>query len=186
MDCTDKTAVCVLCCWSTHKLELFHRIQKWNERHYQRGALWQVGVKIYTGHNGSPCPRSASSLYGLKPSSVLQGLAGNILAEAVEQHGKMEQEVLLLISEVLEHPYALMGELERAILTTAAERSGKSVLDLLVYLKASVSRDAEQDANDLQADADQAAARAEEPRDETYGPLSPGMDRAERQAQDAR
>ena len=167
-DCTDKTAVCVLCCRSAHKLELFHRIQKWNGRHYQTGALWQVGVKIYTGHNGSPCPRSSSSLYGLQPSSVTQGLEGDILAEVAEQHGKTEQEVLLLISEALEHPYALMGELERAILTTAAERSGKSVLELLVYLKASVLQDAERDANELQADADRATARAEEPLDETH------------------
>lgn len=86
MDCMDKTAVCVLCCQSAHKLELFHRIQKWNGRHYQQGALWQVGVKIYTDHNGSPCPRSLSSLYGLQPSRVPQGLAGNILAEIAAEH----------------------------------------------------------------------------------------------------
>ena len=55
-DCTDRQPLCVYCCRNEHRKVPFHRVEKWNGRHYQCGALWQVGVKIYTGHNGQPCP----------------------------------------------------------------------------------------------------------------------------------
>jgi hypothetical protein len=55
MDCADHRPTCALCCRTRHHLDYFHRIEKWNGRFYQPAGLWQVGVKIFTGHDGQPC-----------------------------------------------------------------------------------------------------------------------------------
>jgi hypothetical protein len=36
-------------------LNIFHQVEKWNGQFYQQGALWQVRVKIFVGHNGDTC-----------------------------------------------------------------------------------------------------------------------------------
>jgi hypothetical protein len=164
LDCTDKTAVCLVCCKNTHKLELFHRIEKWNGRHYQQGALWQVGVKIFTGHNGSPCPRSIAALSSMQRKGTkppLPGLAGSILAEVAAEIGTAESEVLWLISEALDQPITALGSTEQRILSLAAEKSGQTVLHLLDYLKQSIGHGAEDEAEELQTKSDNAAAEAE-------------------------
>ena len=168
LDCTDKSAVCVLCCRDAHSRNLFHRVQKWNGRHYRQGALWQVGLKIHTGHGGSPCPRGLSALSGIKQQiATNQNIAGDVLEEVADQFGKSQADILLLISNALEHPPALMSQMERDVLTATAEKSGHSVLHLLGYLKSFLSRNAEQEADSLQADADQAAAQDEGPTEPT-------------------
>jgi hypothetical protein len=168
LDCTDKSAVCVLCCRDAHSMNLFHRVQKWNGRHYRQGALWQVRLKIHTGYGGSPCPRGLSALSGIKQQiATNQNIAGDVLEEVVDQFGKSQADILLLISNALEHPPALMSQMERDVLTATAEKSGHSVLHLLGYLKSFRSRNAEQEANSLQANADQAAAQDEGPTEPT-------------------
>lgn len=167
LDCTDKTAVCVLCCQNAHSMNLFHRVEKWNGRHYRQGALWQVGLKIHTGHGGSPCPRSLSAPSGIKQQiSTNQHLAVDVLDEVAKQFDRSQADIVLLISNALEHPPSLMSEMQRNVLTAIAEKSGQSVLHLLAYLKSWLSRNAEQEADELQADADRAAAEAEGPREE--------------------
>jgi len=158
-DCIDKRPVCILCCRNQHVINPFHCVEKWNSCYYQQGALWQVRVKIHTGHNGFPCSRSLSALsmvheYMPAPEST----AGNVLGEVAEQYDKSQAEVVTLISNALQHSLHLMTEMERTILSTIASKSGKTMLDLLDYLKAKVSQHAEQDVDDLQADADHAAA----------------------------
>jgi len=109
-------------------MNLFHRIEKWNGRHYQPGALWQVGLKIHTRHNGSPCPHGHSALSELKQQiSTNQNIAGNILEEVAIQFGKTEAEIVALISEALEHPVFLMNPVEQEVLTAIAEKSGRPV-----------------------------------------------------------
>ena len=44
-----------------HTTTLFHRIRKWNGHYYQAAALWQVGVKLYLGHEGKICPSRAAT-----------------------------------------------------------------------------------------------------------------------------
>jgi hypothetical protein len=167
LDCTDKSAVCVLCCRNTHQMNLFHRVEKWNGRHYQQGALWQVGVKIHTGHNGQPCHKSLSALSAWKLDvPAPQSIAGNVLEEVAAQFGKTQEEVLHLISDALPHPLHLMSAMEHAVLSVIAEKAGRTLPGLILHLKASVSLQAEQDAEDLQAGSDQAAAEDEGPRDE--------------------
>jgi hypothetical protein len=162
LDCMDKTPICVLCCRNRHKLDIFHRVEKWNGRYYQKGALWQVGVKIYMGHNGSPCPGSIAALSEVE-QHVGAGPNGSarILEEVAMQLGLPQEEVIMNISDAMEHPIGNMNNIQRTILTSAAEKSGRSVLDLLRYLKERVSQTAEDDADLLQAESDKTAAEAE-------------------------
>jgi hypothetical protein len=146
-------------------MNLFHRVQKWNGRHYQQGALWQVGVKIHTGHNGSPCPSRLAGRPGLNQQSpVSEGFVdGQVLEEVAKQFGKPQANILSIISEALDHPPALMSQIECDVLNAIADKSGKSMLDLLVFLKEYLSRTAERDADDLQASSDRTAAHDEGP-----------------------
>jgi len=148
-------------------MNLFHRVEKWNGRHYKQGTLWQVGVKIHTRHNRTPCPQSLSALSGISPEITSpNNKAGIILEQVAEHFGKPQAEIVRLISEALEHPPALMSEIERDVLTMTAEQSGQSVLHLMGYLKSYLSRSAEREADQLQADSDQAAAQDEGPREQ--------------------
>ena len=148
-------------------MNIFYRVEKWNGRHYQQGALWQVGLKIHTGHNGSPCPRGLSALSGSKQQpSMPQNMAGDVLEEVAQQFGKSQPDIVLLIAEALEHPPALMSQMEWDVLTAMAEKTGQPVLNLLVNLKSFLTRKAEQEADALQADSDHAAAEDEGPREQ--------------------
>jgi hypothetical protein len=148
-------------------LNLFHRVEKWNGWHYRQGALWQVGLKIHTGHGGSPCPRSLSALSGIKQQiSTNQHMTVDVLDEVAKQFDRSQADIVLLISNALEHLPSLMSEMQQNVLTAIAEKSGQSVLHLLAYLKSWLSRNAEQETDELQADADRAAAEAEGPREE--------------------
>lgn len=157
-DCMNKRLVCVLCCRNRHIINPFHHVEKWNGCYYQQGALWQAGVKIHIGHNGFPCPRSPSALSWVEQyMPAPESTASDLLGEVARQYDKSQAEVVALISDTLQHPLHLMSEMERSVLSTIAEKSGKTILDLLDYLKAKLSQHAEQDADDLQADANHAA-----------------------------
>jgi hypothetical protein len=55
-DCVGRRLLCGRCCRNEHGRLLFHRVEAWNGRYFAAGALWQVGLKIYLGHQGIPCP----------------------------------------------------------------------------------------------------------------------------------
>jgi hypothetical protein len=38
-------------------------MEVWNGRYFAAGALWQVGVKIYLGHQGLPCPEMEARVH---------------------------------------------------------------------------------------------------------------------------
>jgi len=163
LDCTDKSAVCVLCCRNAHKFNIFHTIEKWNGRFYQTGALWQVGVKVYTGHNGHPCPKSTAALSVLGPKTypaANPNEPADKLSEVAEVFGISQLEVLEIISESLEAKS--MTRLQKDVLGSMAEKSGVGVLDLLEHLKEALSNKAEEDAEALQTESDRATANAEQ------------------------
>jgi hypothetical protein len=170
LDCTEKTAVCVLCCRNDHKLDVFHRIEKWNGRFYQRGALWQVGAKIYAGHHGSPCPRSAAALSSQSGNSLAgrqyEILPLHDLSEIGAAFGMTHMELLQIISDCIDHPLGLMTELEQNVLNAIALRSGIHILDLMKRLKAAVAIQAEEEANALQDESDRATVAAEQQQQE--------------------
>ena len=162
MDCSDKRPLCVLCCRQTHQIDIFHRIEKWNGRYFQQGALWQVGTKIYCGHHGSPCPKSAAALSGLQDNiKDRQNPTGNVLGQVAVEFGLSETDVLQIISDALDSPIGSMSQIGRDILNASAEKAGITVLDLLQYLKAAALKNAEDDAEDLQVESDRAAADSE-------------------------
>ena len=162
LDCCNKKPICVLCFRNIHKRDPFHRVEKWNGRYFQKGALWQVGIKIYLGHDGRPCPRSAAALSGLNEYIHSdQNQTGDILQQVAAQMGVPMTEVLQKISDALDHPDGSMTDMEREVITAASAKSGIPVLDLLDYLKTAISQGAEVDADHLRADSDTAAAAAD-------------------------
>ena len=165
LDCLDKRAVCVLCCQNSHGMTVFHRIEKWNGRHYQQGALWQVGVKIHTGHNGSPCPRGQSGLAGLSHGvpGAQEVLGVQILEQVARDIGKPQADILAIVAEALDHPPSSMSQTECDVLNAIAQNSGQSVLDILIYLNRVLSSNAESESEDLQAHADRTAAQNKAP-----------------------
>ncbi|KAF8955815.1 hypothetical protein BDZ97DRAFT_1594245, partial [Flammula alnicola] len=54
--CAGGRLLCGLCFQKEHHFLPFHRVETWNGRYFKVGALWQVGVKLYLGHHGMPCP----------------------------------------------------------------------------------------------------------------------------------
>ena len=139
----------------------FHRVEKWNGRFYQKGALWQVGVKIYAGHDGAPCPKRLASLSGYAHVVINHADRGNVLSEVAHQMQMTEADVVKAVSEVLDQPIGTMNKIGRDIVTTAAEKCGMDVLELLQYLKGVVYQGAEDDAAKLHAASNQATAEAE-------------------------
>ena len=105
LDCSNKMPVCVLCCRNAHKHNIFHRVEKWNGWFFQKGGLWQVGIKIYLGHNGKPCPRSAAALTGLNEfTQANKNDGGDIIGQVATQMGIPTTDVLQMISDALDRP----------------------------------------------------------------------------------
>lgn len=163
-DCTDKSAVCVLCCRNRHRMNPFHRVQKWNGRFYQSGALWQVGVKMYIGHNGAPCPKSISALseVDLNPSAFHSSQSSKKidLKDVAEKFGKTTNEILTIVSNILDRPLAL-SDFERNLLEDISKRTAETPYQLIQRLKSCVSKGAEQESDGIQANADRSAAEEE-------------------------
>jgi len=55
-DCFGETDQCSACFRHRHQFLPFHRVENWTGSHFQPAWLCQVGVEIYLGHNGKPCP----------------------------------------------------------------------------------------------------------------------------------
>ena len=109
-DCLDNRPVCVLCCRNFHRNHPFHRIEKWNGRYFQRGALWQVGVKIYIGHNGNPCPTIGANEPGSSNQPCKFQQAGSKLEEPNASHSSLQSEID-------------MAEIEAGMLQADADRA---------------------------------------------------------------
>lgn len=62
-DCSGTPTSCVGCLKENHALLPFHSAEKWNGSHFERVALGSiaVGVKLFLGHEGAPCPALAVS-----------------------------------------------------------------------------------------------------------------------------
>jgi hypothetical protein len=56
MDCFGHPAYCRSCCLKVHHLHPYHVIQKWNGTCFVQSSLYDAGLVLHLGHNGSPCP----------------------------------------------------------------------------------------------------------------------------------
>ena len=121
LDCIGGHTLCVLCCRDIHQYQIFHRVERWNGRFYQKGALWQVGIKLYVGHRGDPCPSTTankakephpkkamdgvlhdlSSTLNLQPREILEGLL-----KAIDSEGNQisDHEMLNKVADALSQP----------------------------------------------------------------------------------
>ena len=57
-ECFGDRLLCTKCCKEEHAFSPFHRIQRWQGSHFVPAALWQVGIKLYLGHQGNQCPNT--------------------------------------------------------------------------------------------------------------------------------
>ncbi len=56
VDCLGRPLYCRQHCRESHTKHICHRIQKWTGRYFLDCQMWEVGVKLYLGHRGDPCP----------------------------------------------------------------------------------------------------------------------------------
>ncbi|KAF9535353.1 hypothetical protein CPB83DRAFT_912115 [Crepidotus variabilis] len=61
-DCEHGTLSCRACLRAQHMRSPLHRIQRWTGSFFEAAALWEVGVKLYLGHDGEICPMAQDQL----------------------------------------------------------------------------------------------------------------------------
>jgi CxC2 like cysteine cluster associated with KDZ transposases len=54
--CTGRALWCEQCCLAIHQTSPFHQPKKWNGRCFRKVDLDKMGLTIYLGHSGDPCP----------------------------------------------------------------------------------------------------------------------------------
>src|SRR6266568_8374786 len=57
-DCFGAPLLCKDCCVETHRCSPFHRPLKWTATHYSPVTLQSLGLVLFLGHGGVPCPRT--------------------------------------------------------------------------------------------------------------------------------
>jgi hypothetical protein len=62
-DCFGKNWFCKNCCIKDHAQHPFHRVQTWTGDHFTTTALKDLGLVLYLGHNGHPCPSQQNHLH---------------------------------------------------------------------------------------------------------------------------
>ncbi|KAJ6610849.1 hypothetical protein B0H10DRAFT_1759435, partial [Mycena sp. CBHHK59/15] len=54
--CTGQAVWCEKCCLIIHQTSPFYRIKRWNGKFFNKTDLDKIGLTIFLGHGGSPCP----------------------------------------------------------------------------------------------------------------------------------
>ena len=203
-DCGDKRVLCVLCFRDRHLTNLFHRVEKWNGRYFQRGALWQVGVRIYVGHQGKPCPKSADSLADTRGfdgrSTATDGHSDigtsakieleDIMEEARNLGAKFQmdaQGLLMEIDNILSRPESDRDQRQHQIVAALLETFGERRVGMIHHW-IQITAKAEREADELQAHADRESAEQETGQKTegwTFDPLMADIPLADELADDA-
>ncbi|KAG2100186.1 uncharacterized protein F5147DRAFT_582246, partial [Suillus discolor] len=55
-NCLGDPVFCLKCCRNEHWRLPFHKIAKWNGGFFEEMSLTKIGMEIYLGHQGMPCP----------------------------------------------------------------------------------------------------------------------------------
>lgn len=56
-DCLGGAMLCGTCCVTTHQRTPFHHLERWTGSYFQRTSLAALGLSLYCGHSGNPCPQ---------------------------------------------------------------------------------------------------------------------------------
>lgn len=75
-DCFGGALLCRGCCRRTHLYLPLHRIERWNAKFFEPSALWDVGVRLYLGHQGGPCPAAAANSQAWREEQELVDTSG--------------------------------------------------------------------------------------------------------------
>src|SRR6266702_1169621 len=57
-DCFGGPLLCKDCCVEFHRHSPFHRPLQWTSTHYTPVSLQSLGLVLFLGHNGAPCPQT--------------------------------------------------------------------------------------------------------------------------------
>lgn len=158
-DCLHKAACCSLCFRQRHDAVPFHNVEKWNGRFWTKGCLWQVGVKIHTGHGGSGCqsrPEYKDAALGFTaPTAPVTGLAQRV----AEMKNTTPRVILTKLSKALDESSTRSRE-DEELLSFVANTAGTSVEELVSRCLGAVNA-AEYCAAEEQRNGDRSAAIAE-------------------------
>ena len=67
LDCLGRPLFCKDCCRNAHWNNPFHKIQQWDEEYFKDSSLLQVGLTLYFGHGGRPCPSMVNPSHDFHP-----------------------------------------------------------------------------------------------------------------------
>lgn len=56
LDCGPVVVRCHSCIRDCHRHLFLHRIERWDHPRFLTSNLFDLGLKLYLGHNGEPCP----------------------------------------------------------------------------------------------------------------------------------
>ncbi|KAJ6556078.1 hypothetical protein B0H19DRAFT_896785, partial [Mycena capillaripes] len=54
--CSGQALWCESCCLAIHQTSPFHRPAKWTGKFFKKIDLDKLGLTIFFGHGGDPCP----------------------------------------------------------------------------------------------------------------------------------
>ncbi|MDX6295879.1 MAG: hypothetical protein QOH50_5049 [Kribbellaceae bacterium] len=169
LDCMDTCMLCVLCFRHRHQHLPFHRVEKWNGRFFQRGSLWQVGVKIYLGHQGAVCPNSIDAL-SQRHNTKMNG--SEDLRDNPIDFPLLYHQLQSLAHQFQLTPKELLGALDQAtkshntlaksqeIVDTIVSQFGRKLLQDLLKLQDEIQR-IESEVEQMQSQANQESAQME-------------------------
>ncbi|KAI0085202.1 hypothetical protein BDY19DRAFT_896968, partial [Irpex rosettiformis] len=55
-DCDEHLMLCKDCMVKEHRYRSLHMIEQWNGTHFEHTRLRDIGLTVYLGHQGKPCP----------------------------------------------------------------------------------------------------------------------------------
>ena len=155
-DCLHKAACCVLCFRQRHDAVPFHNVEKWNGRFWTKGCLWEVGVKIHSGHGGAYCPSRPEfkgTVFGVTGTTTA---LTDLLHHVAEMKHTTSQNILSKLSKSLDEPL-LRTEEDKQLLSFVADTAGTTVEELVTRCLEAVNA-AERQANEEQRNGDRSAA----------------------------
>ena len=64
LECFGDGWECIRCCLDHHRRHPFHKVEKWDGKKFRRTTLASLGLVLFLGHGGDPCP-------GVQPTNVV-------------------------------------------------------------------------------------------------------------------
>lgn len=66
LDCWGRPHLCQTCCRGAYTRTPMHRVQRWKMNRWVEVELWEVGLAVWMGHRGKPCPCASSEPASLR------------------------------------------------------------------------------------------------------------------------